>query len=81
MKVKTLIASLTLTAATMALVLAIAGMIFLITPRVSLRVTPSIPNLFARSWALLKIQETCSGSSVLCIICLIYVFNYINCFT
>jgi hypothetical protein len=64
MKVKTLIASLTLTAATMAFVLAIAGMMFLITPRVSLRVTPSIPNLLARSWALLKIQETCSGLSI-----------------
>ena len=50
--------------AMMALVEAIAGMMFLTTPCVSDQVTPSILNSWARRDALLNNQSMCSGSSV-----------------
>ena len=50
--------------AMMALVEAMAGMIFLTTPWVNDQVTPSILNSRARLDALLNNQSICSGSSV-----------------
>mmetsp|Transcript_14221 Transcript_14221/g.59902 ORF Transcript_14221/g.59902 Transcript_14221/m.59902 type:complete len:213 (+) Transcript_14221:420-1058(+) len=47
----------------MALVLGMAGMMFFTTPCVNDRVTPGMPNAFARSRAFSKTQRTWSGSS------------------